>query len=280
MITSAVRDRLQKTRGFIFDMHGTLALGDPQDNGLRPLPGAVELAEWLTDRELPYVVCTSGTAKTPKKYTQELTAVGIDLPEEAMITPASVAAAVFARRRHHRVMALGNEGLMLPLREAGIDVFDPQARPGVDAVMVGAYRDFAMDSLEAACHAVASGARLYAASLSPYYATVRGPTLGTSAAISAMIRSVTGCKVEVMGKPSRHVLNAAARSMGVRVAEVAVVGDDPRLEVPMALRGGAMAIAVETGLGGPHAFEGIPASRGPHLSVEHVGRLLELLSGE
>ena len=33
---------------FLFDLDGTLALGDPSGNGLAPLPGAVALLEKMT----------------------------------------------------------------------------------------------------------------------------------------------------------------------------------------------------------------------------------------
>jgi NagD protein len=56
-----------------------------------------------------------------------------------------------------------------------------------------------------------------------------------------------------------------------------VVGDDPELEVPMAHRGRALAIAVGTGLGAAGAYDGVPASRRPHLQVRDVYELLILL---
>jgi hypothetical protein len=39
--------RLRDARGFIFDMDGTLALGDRVNHGLAPLPGAVEILRLL-----------------------------------------------------------------------------------------------------------------------------------------------------------------------------------------------------------------------------------------
>ena len=45
-------DRLRAARGFVFDMDGTLVLGDRQSHGLRPLPGAV-LAGWFPEFTMP-----------------------------------------------------------------------------------------------------------------------------------------------------------------------------------------------------------------------------------
>ena len=59
------RERLRNARGFIVDMDGTLVLGDRVNHGLRPLPGAIALLDWARSRELPYLVFTNGTNRTP-----------------------------------------------------------------------------------------------------------------------------------------------------------------------------------------------------------------------
>jgi len=55
-----------------------------------------------------------------------------------------------------------------------------------------------------------------------------------------------------------------------------VVGDDPGLEVPMAHRGRALAVAVGTGIGTPGAFDHLPPARRPHLTLPGVADLLTL----
>jgi HAD superfamily hydrolase (TIGR01450 family) len=259
-------------------MDGTLVLGDRANHGLAPLPGAAGLLRWMRDRELPYLVFTNGTNRAPAHFARVLRDAGLDVPDEQMMTPASSAALMFARHGYTRVMVLGGEGLAAPLREAGITVVRPADGAGpVDAVFAGWFPEFTMPALEAAVHAVWDGAALYSASQTPFFAVAGGRALGTSRAMSAMIRSLTGCRLTVTGKPSRDALRAAAARLGVPATSVAVVGDDPLLEVPMARRGKALAIAVDTGLGGPDAFDHLPAGRRPHLHL-HLRGLDELLS--
>jgi ribonucleotide monophosphatase NagD (HAD superfamily) len=145
-----------------------------------------------------------------------------------------------------------------------------------DAVLAGWYPEFSLPALEAACHAVWAGATLYSCSQSRFFATAGGRAMGTSRAISAMIKSVTGCRVHLVGKPSLAALGCAASRLGVPAHSVAVVGDDPDLEVPMAHRGRALAIAVCTGIGGAGSFDHLPAARGPHLTVGGVDELLAI----
>jgi 4-nitrophenyl phosphatase len=282
-VTDDARQRLRDARGFIFDMDGTLVLGDRVNHGLRPLPGAIAMLEWARSRGLPYVVFTNGTNRTPAHFARVLRDEGLDVPDDLMMTPASSAVVMFAKRGVKRVLVLGVSGLIEPLREAGIEVVLPGAAPdgpgpapAVDAVFVGWFREFTMDHLEAACHAVWAGAELYSASETPFFASAGGRALGTSRAISAMIRSITGCSLTITGKPSLDALRAAAARLGVPARRLVVVGDDPLLEVPMAHRGRALAVAVDTGLGGPDAYDHLPPRRRPQLHLRGVDELLAL----
>jgi HMGL-like/HAD-hyrolase-like len=144
--------------------------------------------------------------------------------------------------------------------------------------LAGWFPEFTMPALEAACHAVWGGAELFSCSQTPFFAVDGGRAMGTSRAISAMIRSLTGCRVRVVGKPSLDALRCAADRLAVPATQLAVVGDDPQLEVPMAHRGRALAIAVGTGLGDAASYDELPRSRRPHLRVRGVDELLEMLT--
>jgi len=204
--------------------------------------------------------------------------IGFGLPDEAMLTPASSAVRVLVRAGYQRVMVLGGPALAEPLRQAGLEVVPPAGGVQPDAVLVGWFPEFSMSALEAACQAVWGGAELYSCSQTPFFAVDGGRALGTSRAISAMIRSLTGCGLQVVGKPSIDALRSAADRLGVPTARLAVVGDDPELEVRMAHRGRSLAIAVGTGLGGSASYDGLPVSRRPHLRVRGVDELLAILT--
>jgi 4-nitrophenyl phosphatase len=272
----AAVERLRAARGFVFDLDGTLVLGDRHNHGLAPLPGALAMTRRLRRDGVPFAVLTNGTARTPAQYAAALRKLGFDLDADRTLTPATSALDLLTRRRQRRVMVLGTEGLTAPLAEGGIEAVPPRGRPQVDAVLAGWYRQFSMEALESACHAVWDGAAFYSCSQSRFFATADGKEMGTSRAISAMVRTMTGCRVQVVGKPSLHALRSTARRLGARPADLAVVGDDPELEVPMARRGHALAVAVATGIAPADAFARLPAARRPHLSVAGVDALLAL----
>jgi 4-nitrophenyl phosphatase len=272
------RSRLRHVEGFVLDMDGTLVLGDRRNRGLRPLPGAATFIRHLNRKDIPYVLLTNGTARTEHDYLPMLRAIGLPIRDATTMTPASVAAEYFVRRRVRRVLVLGCEGVWKPLADAGIEVRLPSARDSrnVDAVFVGWYRECSMDDIETACHAVWNGARLFTSSMAPFFATADGRSLGTSRAICSSVTGVTRCRVTVLGKPSLEALRCAARRIGIAVTKLAVVGDDPELEVPMAHRGRALAIAVDTGLGRGDGTAAGPARKRPHLRVGGVRELLKI----
>ena len=222
---------------------------------------------------------TNGTARTPQQYVEMLRAVDFSLPGNRVLTPASCAADLFRRRGYKRVLALDCEGLEKSLFEAGMQTVKPEDRPKMDAVLVAWFREFTMSALESACHAAWNGARVYSCWQSLYFANAHGKALGTSRAISAMIKDLTGARIEVVGKPALEVPLSAARQLGVRTKELTVVGDDPSVEGPMALRGGALAVAVNTGIASAESFAHLHPGRRPHIAVHDVGELLSLYKG-
>ncbi|MFM1885008.1 MAG: hypothetical protein RL026_165 [Pseudomonadota bacterium] len=242
--------QLERVRGFMFDLDGTLLLSDRALGGYEVLPGAIELLQHLQERNIPFVVLTNGSAYPPAEQAAKLRRLGLPVTDDCMLTPSSVTAAVMRRHGVRRALVLGSRGVGHALQEAGIEVVhtgEPRDRE-VQAVYVGWHPDCHMRDIEAACEAIWQGARLYTASDVPFFASKHGRAMGYSYAIMGAIRRMTRAPMILTGKPSMHALSFVARKLGVPRTAVAVVGDDPAVEVIMARRGGALALAVTTGV--------------------------------
>lgn len=278
-----IRARVEAARGYVFDLDGSLVLGDKSNNALTALPGAVELLELLDARRIPWLVMTNGTVRTPAGISLELSKAGLSVPAAKIVTPATVAAAYFISRKMSRIIVLGVEGVWQPIADAGLEVVLPgrgdTGAESADAIFIGWYRQVDMDEIEVACNAIWRGARLYCASMVPYFAVRNGRALGSSRAISAMITSITGRRATPLGKPSTHALRTAAKMIGCKPSELVVVGDDPDLEVRMALAGDALAVGVHTGIAGAAEFAALPPERRPQLSFTGVEELRDYLAG-
>ncbi|HVC12960.1 MAG TPA: HAD-IIA family hydrolase [Burkholderiales bacterium] len=273
-----MRRRLQGVKGWVFDVDGTLVLGDQRLSGYRALPGAVALIEHLERAGVPFVAFTNGTTKSPRDYAATLERIGLAVGEARMLTPVSVAIEVFRRRKFRKVLVLGVEGVWRPLADAGFEVMVSPARADdAEVVLVGWHPEFGLQDLQAASAALWGGAALYVVSVAPYFASAGGRVLGISGAIVAALRNITGKRATVLGKPSVQAMRYASQRLGVPAAQIAVVGDDPVLEVRMALRAGAIAIGVQTGLNDAAAFASLEPEDRPHLSLAGVHELLPLL---
>ena len=278
-IKLAVRgaSRGRQIDGFVFDMDGTLVLGDRDNQGLKPLPGAKNMLRFLRQRDIPFVVFTNGTPRPPQSYAEKLRGAGFELEDKQMLTPASSAADLFLRKGYRKVMVMGGEGLSKPLNDVGIEAVPAEkGQRNVDAVFIGWFREFGLGHHEAACEAVWNGATVYSASQVLFFATANGRQLGSSRAISAMLKDATGCRINVVGKPSRAAITHASNRLGVKASHLAVVGDDPDLEVRMAHNAKGVAVAVYSGLATPDVFDTWPKALHPHLGLAGVKELLQL----
>jgi 4-nitrophenyl phosphatase len=269
-------EALQPINGFMFDLDGTLLLGDRSLGGYEVLPGAVEVLSALQALAIPFVVLTNGSAYPPAEHAARLRGIGLPVADDQMFTPSSVAAELMSRQGIGRALVLGSRGVGHALAEAGIEtVFTGEPRASdVEAVYVGWHPDCGMQDIEAACHAIGSGARLYVASDVPFFATKQGRMMGYSYAILGAIRRVTKAPAILTGKPSLHALRFVAKKLGVPTRSVAVVGDDPAVEIIMARRGGAMAFGVTTGAMTQTDWARETSKRRPHRVLADIREIL------
>jgi 4-nitrophenyl phosphatase len=263
-------------KGYMFDLDGTLLLSDHSLGGYEVLPGAIEVLSALQAKSIPFLVLTNGSAYPPPEQAGRLRGLGLPIADDRMFTPSSVAADVMSRHGIRRALVLGKRGVGYALNEAGIQtVFTGEPRASeVDAVFVGWHPECHMKDIEAACQAIWAGAKLYVASDVPFFATRQGRAMGYSYAIVGAIRRMTRAPMILTGKPSLHALRFVARKLGVPVRNVAVVGDDPAVEIIMARRGGATAFGVTTGVMKREDWERQTGKRRPHHLLNDLRDLL------
>jgi 4-nitrophenyl phosphatase len=277
-LASAVR----QASGFIFDMDGTIALGDAASGGHKALPFAIETIAAVKAAGVPLRVFTNGTAKPPATYAASLRNAGFDVADHEMMTPSTSAALWLKRKGLKRVRVLGNAGCAAPLVDLGLEVIGPsEPATGVDAVYTGWHREFAFPDLEAACGDIWAGAKLVTASNVPFFATATGRAIGASFPINAMIRSLTGKRPLVLGKPSRISFVEAARAMGLKPKDyprVIIVGDDPALEMKMASNSGAISIGLTTGMLKRDMITGLAVAERPDVLLDSLSPLLNVLN--
>lgn len=281
-ISDQLAQRIASAKAFIFDMDGTIALGNAASGGHEALPGAIALLDAIRKLGKPFRVFTNGTGKPPAAYAAGLRKAGFDIADEEFMTPSTAAAIWFEQQGIGKVRVLGREGVCAPLRDKGIECVEPAAEAsGVEAVYTGWYREFTFPDLEAACHSVWDGAILTTASHVPFFATAGGRAIGASYALNVMIQSLTDADLTVLGKPSVTAFHSAIAGMGLAPedsAEVVIVGDDPVLEIGMARATGALGIGMTTGLMKRDTIGDLPAAQQPELLIDQLDSLRAVIA--
>jgi HAD superfamily hydrolase (TIGR01450 family) len=277
-----LKHRIADARGVILDMDGTLVLGDHASGGHVALPGAIDLITHIRSRGIPLRIFTNGSAKSPRTYVASLRRAGFDLAEEEFMTPTTVAASWFLQKGIRRVRVLGDPGVEEPLVEAGLEAIPATDPAGdVEAVYSAWFRSFTFPALELACRDIWEGAIVATASHVPFFAAAGGRAIGSSFAINAMLKAMTGKKATIVGKPSSVAFHQALKLMGLKRGDaphVIVVGDDSALETRMANAVGAISVGVATGLNPLDYWHVLPPRDRPLLALETAAELAPMMA--
>lgn len=170
--------------------------------GHDPIPGSVGAIERLRAAGFRVVFVTNASFRTTREVVEDLGRIGV--PADGDVLTSAMAAALLVEPGES-VMICGGEGLHDEVARRGAvpsyaHEFDADAVDGVDAVVVGLYRQLSYDALSAASSAVARGARFVASNTDPVYPTPRGPVPGGGAVVAA-VRASTQVEPTVAGKP-------------------------------------------------------------------------------
>lgn len=258
-------------RAAVFDIDGTLALMNKEQGTFTALPGVIDTLAACREAGIKVVAYTNGTFFPPAHYYPLLADAGIVIDPGCILTPAEVAAQALKRLGYKQVMVMGGDGTRVPVQDAGIEVIDPTAdAPKVDAVLLGYTRDFGATELEAVVQAVWDGAKPFAGSVAPYFASSKGRMLGISGAIAAALENATDTKVTVFGKPETAGLEIVSALTGCQPHEMAVVGDDPKLEIRMGRKAGAFCVGVTTGISDVALFNSFPEDERAHVVLSSM----------
>ncbi len=268
---------LAEVRGVVFDVDGTLVHRTSPDD-VEAIPGAREVLDRLTASGRPFAVFTNGSHVAPDVFAGQLRAAGLPVADGQVLTPlCSVRAYLDRLRGIPSVLPFVTEAARAYLEEMGVRLVEGRNGERVDAVFVAHADSTDFERLERAARAVIAGARLLTGSYVPAYAGANGPVLSRGAMITAAIAKASSTRPTVVGKPSRAAVRELRQRLGVAPAELAVVGDDVRLDIALGHLGGSTTVLVRSGISGADDLTGIPDGRRPHVVVDTVADLLPRL---
>lgn len=244
--------------GFLIDIDGVVLSGDEL------VPGADATVAWLRQREHPFRFLTNTSRKPRRAVVESLTAAGLDVESEEVISTTVVAAEWLHAHGLTRVHFLVTEETLEDFEGFEVTESSPQA------VVVGDMgRRLTIDALNRAFVSLHEGAELVALQKNRYWSTEDGLVMDAGAFVAAL-EYTSRCEATVIGKPSRTYFDAALEPLGLAAGEVFMIGDDVETDIAGAKNAGLRTILVETG-----KYEGGPTDPEPDHVLGSIADLPE-----
>jgi HAD superfamily hydrolase (TIGR01450 family) len=257
-------------QGYVFDLDGTLYLGDEL------LPGAGRLLRRLRELDRRVAFVSNNPTRDPEMYADKLRRLGVEASVPEVLN--TVVTMTRWLSRHHpdaTVFPIAEEPLWRALAAAGIRTSD---RPEEIDIVVASYdRGFDYRKLQIAFDAIwfHRRARLVTTNPDRYCPFPGGRGEPDAGAIVAAIEACTGATCEVnVGKPDPLMLEAAMELLGLEAADCVMVGDRLYTDIRMARAAGMASALVLTGDTAAEALAAAPPTDRPTWVLERVDRLL------
>ncbi len=255
--------------GYVFDLDGTIYLGDDL------LPGARRLIEELRERGKRVAFLSNNPTKDPRMYSEKLTGLGLPTPEEEIVnTVVTMTRWLSQNHPDATVFPISEEPLKNALREAGIKMSEDPRQ--IDIVIASYDRTFEYRKLQIAFDAIwyHERARLVTTNPDRYCPLPGGRGEPDAASIVAAIEACTGARCEVnTGKPDPIMLETILGMMGMEASECVMTGDRLYTDIRMALEAGMPSAVVLTGETTPQMLAAESEKR-PDYALDRIDRLI------
>lgn len=229
---------LDAVRGFLLDMDGTFYLSD------RLLDGALRFIRHVRTYGKQFLFLTNNSSKDRRQYAEKISRLGLPLQEDLVLT--SGEATALHLKTHHpgaNIFLVGTPSLEDEFRQHGFHLV--QQTP--ELLVLGFDTTLTYQKLWNLCDFVRAGIPFIATHPDFNCPTETGwmPDVG---AMLAFVKAATGRDPDlVVGKPNRMIVDAAAAKMGLRIDQMAMVGDRLYTDIALGKSSGITTVLVLSG---------------------------------
>ena len=264
-----LRDVVSNVKLYLFDMDGTLYLGN------RLYTFTKELLAEIKRSGGKYLFVTNNSSKSVNDYVKKLAGFGIEADREDFMT--SSQATAYYLKKHHwgkTLYVCGTQSLKQELIGEGFAVSDDISK--TQCIVMGFDTELTFQKLHDVSYLLLTQPDL------PYIATNPDLVCPTEfgsvpdcGSVCQMIFNATGKRPVVIGKPAALMPQLAMEKMGVAPEETCVIGDRIYTDVKSGLNAGAIAILVMSGETTEEILNESPEK--PHLVLQDAGEILSEL---
>ena len=241
---------LRKKKLFLFDIDGTLAVGDTL------YEGSAELLKYIDSIGGRAYFITNNSTKSGQDYVEKFrTAFHLETTADQFITSGFMTLRFLkANYAEQKIYVLGTASFLSELRQNGLHVVET-AEDHIACVVVAYDSELSYHKLTEACKV------LFTTNV-PFYGTnpdLRCPIdfgfIPDCGAICDMLTATTDKKPLFLGKPSKEVVKLCLAQSGFRPDETLVVGDRLYTDIACGINGGVDTCVVFTGEATPGDLE-------------------------
>ncbi len=233
---------LKDKKLFLFDIDGTLALGETL------LEGSRELLAYIDSIGGRSYFITNNSTKSTADYVLKFRRWGYEIPESRFVTAGS-AAISFLKERYagKKIFLLATRSFSLEAEKNGLRITD-RCEADTACAMIAYDSEFTYEKAQRLCELLFSNPQL------PLYATnpdLRCPMpfgfVPDCGAICGMIEAATGRKPEYIGKPNRILVDLCLEDCDFTPEETVVVGDRLYTDIACGINAGVDTCCLFTG---------------------------------
>ena len=235
-----IRETLKNIKLFLFDMDGTLYLGD------KLFDFTNELLETIKKNGGRYMFMTNNSSKSVVDYIKKLDKLGIKSEYEDFIT--SSQATVFYLKNNHPDATLyvcGTESLKEELRKEGFKITENTEE--TQCIVMGFDTELNFKKLHDVSFMLCTRELPYIATNPDYVCPTEFGSAPDCGSICDMIFNATGKRPVVIGKPEALMPQLAMEKTGYSKDETAVIGDRIYTDVKSGINAGTLSILVMSG---------------------------------
>lgn len=260
---------LKNIRLFLFDMDGTLYLGN------RLYDFTIELLRKIKANGDRYLFMTNNSSKSVADYILKLEKLGISATREDFIT-SSQATAYYLKKYHNdaTLYVCGTNSLKEELRTEGFKVSDDISE--TECIVMGNDTELTFKKLEDVCKLLLGNGDIpYIATNPDYVCPTEYGSVPDCGSFCDMIYNSTKKRPVVIGKPEALMPKLAMDKWNCSPQETAVIGDRIYTDIKSGLNAGAVTILV---MSGETTEEILNASEDkPHLVLKDAGEMIDLI---
>lgn len=231
-------DKLNNVELFLFDMDGTLYLGDDV------FPGAVDLMNDLPSIGKKYIYLTNNSSRAGEDYIARLRRLGFPCERENVFT-SGMATGMYLNQRYSdaRVYLVGTAAFRRELLSYGVQLVEEDA----DLVVVGFDTELVYEKLNKACHFLRRGAVFLAANPDWVCPMPNDEVLPDCGSICALLTASTGREPTFIGKPNRNMIDVISEMTHIPNEKICAVGDRLYTDIAVAQNAGSLSVLVLSG---------------------------------